>query len=260
MLSIIVLNYNRLKYTKRTISNLISKTTVEHEFIFVDNGSIDGTREYLKSLEYETNAKVVKYIFNDENLGVAGGRNIGLRAADGYYLMTIDDDILVPDNYDKLLIEACDKIPKLGITGISVEKKNYPVKNINGVDLQFKKDGNLNGGCLCMPRRTFDRVGYFYAFATYGVEDCDMYVRIKYLKLISAYIIPKGIHIDEKNNAEYAALKKSYHSPKSKVFRSVGSNEIRYKKTKNVYVPYMVSTKGQKHLIGLLKRRSKNDI
>lgn len=243
MLSIIVLNYNRLKYTKQTVANLIQKTTVEHEFIFVDNGSTDGTREYLKSLEHKTNAKKIKYVFNEQNLGVAGGRNIGLKVADGYYLMTIDDDILVPDNYDKLFIEACDKIPNLGITGVSVEKRTYPVRNINGISLQVK-DGNLNGGCLCMPRRTFEKVGYFYAFATYGGEDCDMYIRIKYLKLISAYIFPKGVHLDKAENYSYASLKKSYHSPKSKVFQQVGDREVLYKKTKNVYVPFMTSLKG----------------
>lgn len=34
LLSIIVLNYNRLEYTKQTIENLIKKTSVRHEFFF----------------------------------------------------------------------------------------------------------------------------------------------------------------------------------------------------------------------------------
>lgn len=254
MLSIIVLNYNRLEYTKQTVSNLIKKTKVEHEFIFVDNGSTDGTREYLRSLLHKTNAKQVRCIFNDKNLGVAGGRNIGLKVAEGDYLMTIDDDIIVPDNYDGYLIEACDKIPNLGITGISVERKNYSIRNINGVNLQFK-DGNLNGGCLCMPRRTFEKVGYFYAFAVYGGEDCDMYIRIKQLKLISAYIVPKGIHIDKGENVKYKTLKKSYHTPKSKVFQNVGNNELKYKRSKNVYVPYMTSDEGRETFDKVVKKK-----
>jgi len=238
MLSIIVLNYNRLEYTKQTVAALIEKTKVEHEFIFVDNGSVDGTREYLKSLEHSTNAKKVKYVFNNRNFGVAGGRNIGLKVAEGDYLMTIDDDIIVPDNYDGYMIEVCDKISNLGITGISVEKKTYLIKNIDGVEVQVKK-GNLNGGCLCMPRRTFEKVGYFYVMGAYGGEDCDMYVRLKYLKLLSVYIVPKGLHIDKRENKDYEKLKKHCHTPRSKVFHKVGDNEVMYKKTKKVYVPYV---------------------
>ena len=237
MLSIIVLNYNRLKYTKQTVFNLVKKTTAEHEFIFVDNGSIDGTREYLKSMEHKTNASKVMYIFNSRNFGVAGRRNTGLKFAKGDYLMTIDDDILVPDNYDGYLIEACDKILNLGITGISIEKKNYPIRTINGVSMQVK-DGNLNGGCLCMPRRTFEKVGYFRVMGPYGGEDCDMYIRVREAKLLSAYIIPKGKHIDEKKNTKYENLKKKCHEPGSKVFNEIGANAAKYRKTNKIYIPY----------------------
>lgn len=237
LLSIIVLNYNRLHYSKRTISTLIATTTVPHEFIFVDNGSIDGTREYLLSLEHETNAEKITYIFNDRNFGVAGGRNSGLRVASGEYLMTIDDDILVPHGYDKYFVEACNKINKLGITGINVEKKKYRYVVLDGVDMVVKH-GNLGGACLCMPRRVFEKVGYFSPDFVYGGEDCDMYIRLKRLGLISAYIPLHGDHIDENLNAAYAQIKKRMHSEGSKPFNQVGNNEVRYKKTQNVYVPY----------------------
>jgi len=243
MLSIIVLNYNRLKYTKKTIQNLIDKTTVEHEFIFVDNGSIDGTREYLKRLEEKnlTNAKKVTCVFNPSNYGVAGGRNSGLRVATGDYLMTIDDDIIVPDKYDKLLIEACDKIPKLGLVGVCVEpnkpKYVYPVSVRDGVKVR-RKDGNLGGGCLCMPRRAFDRVGYFSPDFAYGGEDCDMHIRMTQIKLISVYIVPYGKHIDKRENKAYESLKKHAHNKKSASYKKIGDNSGKYRKTKNVYIPY----------------------
>lgn len=237
LVSIIVLNYNRLEYTKKTISNLIDKTTVSHEFIFVDNGSVDGTREYLSSLEGKTNAQEVRCIFNPSNYGVAGGRNEGLLVANGEYLLTIDDDILVPDDYDTLVVQACDTIPDLGITGVSVERKNYPIKKLNGIEMQVKR-GNLGGACLCMPRRVFEQVGYFSPDYVYGGEDCDMYSRMLRLKLISAYIIPKGIHMDENTNSNYVDLKKQAHKFGSKQFCRVGANLHQYKKTGEVYTPY----------------------
>lgn len=237
MLSIVVLNYNRRELSKKTICNLLKKTTVPHELILVDNGSIDGTRQYLKTVVGNNNTKKVIRVFNERNFGVAGGRNSGLKEASGDYLMTIDDDILVPDDYDNKFIEACTKIERLGITGINVESSIYPIKKIDGVSMQIK-DGNLGGGCLCMRRDVFEQVGYYSTDFVYGGEDCDMYIRIKQLKLRSMYIEPKGRHIDPRTNKAYEALKKFCHSAKSGSFKKVGDNELKYRKTKNVYIPY----------------------
>lgn len=240
MLSIIVLNYNRIRYSKKTIQNLIKKTTVPHEFIFVDNGSVDGTRAYLKRLERKTNAKQVKWVFNPSNYGVAGGRNSGLKIAEGDYLMTIDDDIIVPDDYDKKLIEICDNIPNIGITGVCVERKGdrLPIATINDVRVRVKREGNLGGGCLCLPRHVFEKVGYYRPDFVYGGEDCDMYIRLRQLKLASLYIEPLGEHIDKNLNKTYANLKKFSHSKKSAAYKKVGDNELTYRRTKSVYIPY----------------------
>jgi len=240
MLSIIVLNYNRLSLTKQTIENLIAKTSVKHEFIFVDNNSTDesGVKQYLKSLEHKTNAERVTCVFNKRNLGVAGGRNTGLRIARGDYLLTIDDDVLVPDYYDGYLIEACDKIPELGITGVCVEKlKRVATQEINGIKFRVKQ-GNLGGACLCMPRRVFNRVGYFRPDFVYGIEDVDMYLRLHTLRLKSLYIYPLGKHIDKRDNTKYEKLKRAAHKRSSSSFRKIGSNATTYKKTKQVYIPY----------------------
>jgi len=237
MLSIIVLNYNRRELSKKTIHHLKLKTTVPHELILVDNGSIDGTREYLETVTGNANTKRVIKVFNKSNFGVAGGRNSGLKEATGDYLMTIDDDILVPDEYDVKLIEACTKIERLGITGINVESKRYPVKEVDGVKMQIKS-GNLGGGCLFMRRDVFDQVGFYSPDFVYGGEDCDMYIRIKRLRLRSMYIEPMGKHIDPRSNKAYEALKRFSHSAKSKAYQKVGDNELKYKRTNKVYIPY----------------------
>lgn len=241
MLSIILLTYNRLAYTKQTLENLIAKTTIPHQYILVDNGSVDGTREYLKSMEHKTNALNVIYKFNDHNLGVAGGRNEGLLVAGGDIIMTIDDDIIVPENYDIMLKEAWDKVENLGITGISLEKKKFGVVDFNGVKMQVKK-GNLGGGCLCFSRKMFEKLGFFYNGFVYGIEDVDMYFRVERLGLINAYIEANGEHIDEHKDQNYFNLKRSIHGKKSKEFSAIGKRwrfyKIRYKQTGSVYVPY----------------------
>lgn len=237
MLSIVILNWNRLHYTRQTLECIIKKTTIPHEFIFVDNGSVDGTREYLKDMEHKTNAEKVTYVFNDKNLGVAGGRNSGLVHATGDYLLTIDDDVKVPDDWDIKIAEACDKIPQLGITGVNVEPFKFPVQEINGVRVR-PKNGNLGGACLCLPKRVFKRVGYYNVFGQYGHEDAMMYYRLKHLGLISAYIEPKGIHLDVDADKKYRAAKNKAHQKGSPPLRGLAAARAELMKTGNVYVPY----------------------
>ena len=238
LLSIVVLCYNRLDYTKKTISTLIDKTKVKHEFIFVDNNSKDDTKKYLASLRGKTNAVRELYVFNKRNYGVAGGRNSGLIKARGDHLMTIYNDIFVPDDYDKHLIDAC-KIKKLGITGINVESKKYSIVNINGIKVQLKKD-NLGGGCLCLPRRVFSRVGYYSPDFVYCGEDCDMHLRLKKIGLSGAYIVPNGKHMDERQNKVYYEFKRHAHLPGSEQVEKINANIRKYVLSNNVYVPYSV--------------------
>lgn len=238
MISIVVLNYNRLECTKQTIQSLIDNTTVPHEFIFVDNGSIDGTREFLQSIKNKTNAEQVKYVFNKRNFGVAGGRNSGLREAEGDYLLTIDDDILVPPKYDVQIIDALDNIRNLGMVGVSVEKKHYPAKTTNGVKLRLKK-GNIGGACICFTRKTFEKVGYFSPDFVYGGEDCDMYTRMSLLGLINGYVLAIGKHLSSEQSQDYMKLKKQSHKHDSEQQSRVRVNKYHYKKgIKDIYVPY----------------------
>jgi GT2 family glycosyltransferase len=251
LLSIIVLNYRRLKYTRQTIECLLKKTTVPHELILVDNSvpELDNsplaieTRAYLEGIKNgnKHTQNIIK-IYNQKNLGVAGGRNEGLKVASGEYLMTIDDDVLVPDNYDKFIVEACDKIQRLGITGICVEPTKYPVQNINGVNIRPKTIGNLGGAALVLPRRVFKKVGYYRVYGQYGLEDSDMYVRLNRLGLMSAYIEPYGVHLDNesiKSGSKYRTIKNRAHQKGSSQLKAFSQAKIEYEKTGNVYIPYI---------------------
>lgn len=86
-LSIVFLNYNKLVETQQTIEQLshICANKKEIEIIAVDNGSSDGTAEYLKK------QTVAKVILLEENTGIAG-YNKGFQQASGEYFLVLDDD------------------------------------------------------------------------------------------------------------------------------------------------------------------------
>ena len=78
-LSIIIVTYNNLKYTKECITELKKYSNSSYEIIMVDNGSSDETVEYIKSVAN-------KYILNDKNEGFAKAVNQGLALADSKYI------------------------------------------------------------------------------------------------------------------------------------------------------------------------------
>ena len=79
--SIITLTYNQLERATKPYIESLYKNTDEKLFnlIIVDNGSTDGTVEYLKTLMKEKNNLHV--IFNAENKGYSKGNNQGIKFA-----------------------------------------------------------------------------------------------------------------------------------------------------------------------------------
>jgi hypothetical protein len=248
LMSIVVLNWNRRGYSKTTIENIIKKATVPHILTLVDNSSSEqsGVRDYLSSInKSNTNAEEVVHVFNKKNLGVAGGRNSGIWAVEQKglkpaYLFNVDDDVLLPSRFDVSMKEICDKVLKVGVTGVSVEPERYPVVNLNGVKVQLKQQGNLNGAALCLPRRVFLRVGY-YGFGRgtiYGHEDSKLRYAMDILGLLSVYILGRGTHLDTDKDKAYRRAKNQAHKKGSIQLRELAASIAELRKTKNVYTPY----------------------
>ena len=96
LLSIITPYYNTLEYTKKLAEALVPQLTDEVEWIIIDDGS--------NELELDKiNAKVIHLDSNSGNASVP--RNIGLDVARGDYIVFIDSDDLVFDNYIERIID-----------------------------------------------------------------------------------------------------------------------------------------------------------
>lgn len=89
-LSIIILTCNQRDLTLRCLSSLRPVMSDACELIVVDNGSTDGTVQAI-----QTRYPSIRIIRHEANIGVAAGRNSGLRVARGRYLMILDNDTIV---------------------------------------------------------------------------------------------------------------------------------------------------------------------
>jgi len=158
-ISIIVLSYNRLNDTKKCLKHIVDNTTKSYEIIVVDNGSDKETTDWLKKQDV-----IDKLILNKTNLGVAGGRNKGMKVAKGEYIINLDNDIFVGEKWEHLLIGTLEFRYGVGIVGINGNN----VFNYNPlifVKPQYSERvaecDVVPGGLTVFRRDLLQRIGYF---------------------------------------------------------------------------------------------------
>ena len=92
--SVVIVMFNNLFFNRLCLLNLIEQGDAdEFEIIVADNGSTDGTAEFLRDIAAR-DARV-RVIFNTENRGFAAATNQGLAAARGAMLVLLNNDTLV---------------------------------------------------------------------------------------------------------------------------------------------------------------------
>lgn len=127
--SIIIITYNNLSYSKACIESILDKTAYPNfELIVVDNYSVDGTRDYLNQLEHP----LIKVILSDVNTGFAGGNNLGIDAASGEYVVLLNNDTIVTKGWISWALKYFSRNSKLGMLG--------PVTNSIGNEAKINVD------------------------------------------------------------------------------------------------------------------------
>ncbi|HMP85566.1 MAG TPA: glycosyltransferase family 2 protein [Candidatus Paceibacterota bacterium] len=215
--SIIIPVYNQLKYTQKCLESIfLHGSKYEFEVIVVDNASTDGTAEYLEKFEHK-----IVIIKNDKNLGFAKACNQGAKIAKGEYLLFLNNDTVVTENWLNILVTEMDMDHEVGIIG---PKLLYPDNTIQHAGIIFYEDKMpyhiykgaqcdkiytnkkrefqcLTGACLMVRREVFERVGGFEEGYINGLEDIDLCLKIKNRNLSMLYCPESVIYHFESKTA-----------------------------------------------------------
>lgn len=185
--SIIVPAYNSERTMEKCIESLIKQNYDDMEIIIVDDGSKDRTGEICKA--YQKKENCIMYIRQD-NQGVSDARNHGLRLATGKYVMFVDSDDTVTENYCKDMVEKIEQedseLVICGYTEISVnqEKEMLPMHSdakADSFDSIFKM--TILNGMMNIPwNKIFIRDKISDCFNTDRRIGEDLEFNLKYLR------------------------------------------------------------------------------
>lgn len=129
--SIVLLGYNHLEYTKLCVESLYRYTkNVDFELITVNNGSSDGTEQYFNSLPNE------KKLSFPENIGYDRAVNLGFREAEGRYILTLSNDIVLTARWLDNLVACMESDEKIGmVVPVCGFSSNFQQINLPGRSL-----------------------------------------------------------------------------------------------------------------------------
>lgn len=196
--AIIVLNYKGIEDTQVCLMSLSKLTYDNFTIVAVENGSHDGSAEAFKDLEQQYGEQLV-VLYNDQNLGFAGGVNTGIRwAIDHDYDMValFNNDAVADPQWLTALVKKLEDKPDLGIaTGLLLHDDGQTIDSTGDWysiwGLPFPRNRNddaskapddalifgATGGATLYRTSLFRRIGLFDEgfFAYY--EDVDVSFR-----------------------------------------------------------------------------------
>lgn len=197
LVTVYIPTYNRLELLKRAVKSVVEQDYTNIELIIVDDGSNDGTIEYLESLEISD--RRVRFIVNEVNSGACVSRNKAILAAKGDFVTGLDDDDEFLNNrVSKLLASYSDQYSLVYADDILIKDKN--IKKISKpkfASIEQLKFGNCIGNQILTKRERVIEAGLFDEDLS-AAQDYDMWFRIveKYGPAINASCCLQKIFLD----------------------------------------------------------------
>lgn len=124
-LSIIILCWNDLKVIADCLKSIFEETRqIEFEVIVSDNGSADGSVEFIRA-----HFPSVRIVENRANIGFAKGNNAGIRVALGEYVLILNPDTIIRNGALQRLVAFADQRPETGAFGCRVVNPDGSFQN-----------------------------------------------------------------------------------------------------------------------------------
>lgn len=190
--TVIIPNYNGMAFMEACMEALAGQTCRDFEVLVVDNGSTDGSVEWLKARE-------IPSVFLAENTGFSGAVNTGIRAAKTPYVILLNNDTEAEPDYVGRLLRAIEGSPRI----FSVSPKMIQMYHRDLMDdagdmysimgwayqrgvgqetARYDRPCHIFSACAgaaIYRREVFEEIGYFDEMHFAYLEDIDVGYRAK---------------------------------------------------------------------------------
>lgn len=147
-ISVIMPVYNMEAYVAAAIDSILSQTFADFEFIIINDGSTDNSRDIVESYLFEPRLNVVNF---SRNCGNYPARNAGMRQARGKYICVMDaDDIAHPDRL-RVEYEYMENHPAVLAAGSHYSMMGTGCKPIKPQDYHSIRKVLLSHNCFLHP-------------------------------------------------------------------------------------------------------------
>lgn len=222
ILSVVVPTMNKVDLLRRTLEALRRQDAGPDrpwEVVVVNDGSTDGTADFLATIHGQGNDPLMRAVAPPQNVGRAKARNFGARAAQGTYILFMDDDIVAPAGLVKAHLDLLEASPGWGTIGHAVTEDRV-VDAPHFAYLDSRGVGKLGEGeapsrffvtqNAAVPREAFLAVGGFDEdFSSYGFEDMEVAFRLEDEAGVRfhALIEPIPVHVHHHTLSQYLEKK-----------------------------------------------------
>lgn len=224
--SVIVPTYNRIKLLKKQVQALLNQTIGREDFeiLIVNDGSSDGTKEYLDGVQ-KNHSNV--YVFHHKNGGPAHARNTALAVARGAVIAFTDDDCEVDQNWLFVILKEF-KTGLVGLQGLTYTDREDITPFTHQIDNE--KGHNSIPTCNAAYRKDLliEIGGFDETFPYPHNEDADV-----------------GWQMQEKGTVKFCENMRVYHPPREDQFHKVAkrmnildSEFTLYQKNPSLYMKY----------------------
>ena len=222
ILSVVVPSMNKVDLLRQTLEALSQQDAGpgrNWEIVVVNDGSTDGTANYLEILNGKGSNPLVRAVSPDCNVGRAKARNLGARSAAGQYLLFMDDDIVAPPGLLKAHLDLLENNPGSGTIGYAVTAPEV-VDGPHFAYLDSRGVAKLGAGFApgrffvtqnaAVQRDSFLSIGGFDEdFSSYGFEDMEVAFRLEDAVGVNflALVHPVPFHVHHHTLQEYLEKK-----------------------------------------------------
>ncbi|HTJ53111.1 MAG TPA: glycosyltransferase family 2 protein [Cyclobacteriaceae bacterium] len=229
LVSIISINYNQLHHTCAMIESLRKISYPNIEIIIVDNASKESPKERL-----EKGFPEAILILSEDNLGFAGGNNLGIKKATGKYLLFLNNDTEVVPGFLEPLVNLFESNSSVGIASPKIlyynsgetiqyvgcervnpytgRNKRIGFKEIDHGQFDTLAETELaHGAAMMLPRAVIDKVGLMPELFFLYYEELDWCESVKN-KGYKIFVVPqsKVYHKESMSIGKNSTLKTYY--------------------------------------------------